>query len=237
MDIATVCSKELFLFSQIFAVAGDDALGVEHNDVLYLCTERYVEFCTADSSCTSTIYDNLHIGNVLASYLKSVLQACCRDDSSAMLVIVHYRDIESSFQALLDVETLRRLDVLQVDSTECRSYFLYGFAELFWVFLIDFYIEDIHTAVNLEKQSLTFHHWLSAHGTDVAKSEHCCTITDNSNQVTLVSILVCIVWVLLDLKTWECHTRRVSKAQIRLCVIRFCWLNLNLARTASLVIT
>ena len=40
--------------------------------------------------------------------------------SSTMLVIVHYRDIESSFQALLDVETLRCLDVLQVDSTKCK---------------------------------------------------------------------------------------------------------------------
>ena len=237
MNVTSVCSKELFLFCQIFAVASDNTLRVEHNDVLNLCTESYVKFCTADSSSTSTIYDNLHIGNVLAGYLKSILQACSRDDSSTVLVIVHDWDIESLFQTLLDVETLRSLDVLQVDTTECRSDFLYGFTELLWIFLIDFNIEDIYTTVNLEKQTFTFHHRLSAHGTDIAKSEHSCTITDNSNQVTLVSILVCIVWVLLDLETWESHARRVSKAQIRLCVIRFCWLNLNLARTTSLVIT
>ena len=122
-----------------------------------------------------------------------------------MLVVMHHRDIEGLLQALFDVEALRRLDILQVDTTESRCNLLNGLAEFLWIFLVDFDIEDIHSTINLEQQSFTFHYWLAAHRTDVAESEHSSSITDHSYQVTLVCVLENFVRILLNLQAWESH--------------------------------
>ena len=118
MNVTTVGSEQLLLLCQILAVAGDYALGVEHHDVLYLCSQGHVKLGTADGSSTGTIDNNLHVGNVLAGYFEGVLQTCSRDDGCAVLVIVHHWDVECLLQTLFDVEALRRLDVLQVDTAE-----------------------------------------------------------------------------------------------------------------------
>ena len=118
-----------------------------------------------------------------------------------MLVVVHHGDVESALQSLLDIEALGSLDVLKVDTAECRSNLFYCLAELLGVFLVNFDIKHVDTAVNLEQQSLTFHHWLTAHGTNVAQSEHGSTITDHSHEITLVRIFVCVIRILLDFKT------------------------------------
>ena len=236
MDVAAVGSEHLLLFGQVLTVACDNALRVEHDDVLDLCTESYIEFCTADSSSTSTVYNNLDVFDILSSYFQGILQTGSRDDCRTVLVIVHDRDVKVLLQALLDIEALRCLDVLQVDTTKCRSNTLYGFAEFLRVFLCQFDIEDVDAAINLEKQSLAFHNWLSAHGANVAKTEHGSSVTDYCYQVTLVSILVCVIWVLLNLEARECYAWRVSKAQVCLCVVRFCRFYLNLTRTTILMI-
>ena len=153
-----------------------------------------------------------------------------------MLVIVHHRDVEGLLQALFDVEALRRLDIFKVDTTESRCNLLNGFAEFLRIFLVDFDVEYIHATINLEQQSFTFHYWLTAHSADVAESEHSSAITNHSYQVTLVCVLVNFVWVLLNLQAWESYAWWIRQTQVRLCVIRFCWFNLNLTRTACFVI-
>ena len=87
-----------------------------------------------------------------------------------MLVIVHHWDVEGLLQALLDVEALRSLDVLQVDSAERRGDALHGLAEFLWVLLVDLDVEHIDATINLEKQSFTFHHRLATHGAYVTKT-------------------------------------------------------------------
>ena len=118
-----------------------------------------------------------------------------------MLVVVHHGDVESALQALLDIEALGSLDVLKVDTAECRGNFLNCLTEFLRVFLIDFDIKHVDTAVNLEQQSLTFHHRLTAHGADVAQSEHGCTIADHSHEIALIRVFVSVVGVLLYFKT------------------------------------
>ena len=46
MYIATVGGKVTFLLGQILAVAGDDSLTVQHQDILTACTERFIQFGT-----------------------------------------------------------------------------------------------------------------------------------------------------------------------------------------------
>ena len=120
---------------------------------------------------------------------------------------MHYRNIKFFLQTLLNLEALRSLDILKVDTSECWSDCLYSLDELVWVFLVYLDIKHIDTTVNLEQQALTFHNRLSAHRAYVAQTQNCRTVTDNGNQVTLACIFVCILWVLLNLKTRFSNTR------------------------------
>ena len=101
------------------------------------------------------------------SHFEGVLQACRRDDGRAVLVVVHHGNVERALQPLLDIEAFGSLDVLQVDAAEGGGYLLHGLAKLLGVFLVDFYVENVHAAIYLEKQSLSFHDRLAAHRPDV----------------------------------------------------------------------
>ena len=118
-----------------------------------------------------------------------------------MLVVVHDGYVERLLQALLYIEALGGLDVLEVDAAKGGGDALHGLAELLRVFLVDFDVEHVDTAIDLEEQALALHHGLAAHGTDIAQSEDGCAVGDDCHKVALVSVLVSIVWIILNLKT------------------------------------
>ena len=205
MYVAAFCGEVFLLLSKIRTVACDHTLRVEHEDIFALGSESLIELCTRNGGGTGTVHHYSHLRDVLTVHLKGVLQSGSRDDSRTVLVVVHHRDVESALQALLDIEALRSLDVLKVDTTECRCNLLHGLAEFLRVFFSYFDIENVDTAINLEQQSLTFHHWFTAHCANISQSEHGSTITDHSHKVALVCIFVCVIRVLLDFKTRKGH--------------------------------
>ena len=119
---------------------------------------------------------------------------------------MHHRDVKTLLQALLDIETLRGLDIFKVDTTKCRSDALYCLTEFLRVFLIDLDIEDVDATIYLEEKALTLHNRFSGHSTNITESQNGCTIRDNSDEITLVGISVRIIGVILNLKTGVCHT-------------------------------
>ena len=201
MDVGTAGSEEALLLVQVLTVLTDDALRVEHHDVLLAGTDGHIELGARDGSGTGTVHHDFHLGNVLAVHLQGILQTGSRDDGCAVLVVVHDGDVERALQAVFDVEALRSLDVLEVDTAEGRSNPLHGFAELLRVFLVDLDVEHVDTAVNLEEQALALHHRFATHGTDVAQTEHCRAVGDNSHEIALVRIFIGVVRVLLDFQT------------------------------------
>ena len=78
-----------------------------------------------------------------------------------MLVVVHNRYVEGLLQALLNVEALRSLDVLKVDTTECWGNLLNSLAELLRILLVNLDVEYVNTTVDLEEQTLTLHYRLA----------------------------------------------------------------------------
>ena len=211
MYITTVGGEELFLLIQVRTVAGDNALGVEHQDILFLGTQGHIQLGTRDSSGTGTVHHDAYLFDILTVHLKRVLQSGGRNNCRTMLIIMHHGDVERFLQTILNIEALRSLDILQVDTAEGRGDLLHCFAELLGVFFIHLNIEDVNTAVDLEKQSFSFHHGLTAHGTDVTQSEYGCTVTDDCHQITFIGIFVCSVGVLLYLKTREGYTWRIGQ--------------------------
>ena len=100
------------------------------------------------------------------------------------------RNITSLLQLILDIEALRALDVFQVYSSECRRDGPYYFYELIWISFINLNVEDIYIRKALEKDSLPFHCRLTGQGSPVSQSKDCCSVGDDSHQVSLGSIAV-----------------------------------------------
>ena len=153
-----------------------------------------------------------------------------------MLVVVHDGDVQRSLQSFFNGKAFWSLDVFEVDTSEGRRNLLYRFAELVGVFLVHLDVEDVDAAIDFEKQSLALHHGLSAHGADVAQSEHGSTVGDDGNQITLVGVFVNIVWILLDFQTRISHSRRVGQREVGLRTIRFGGFYLDFTRFAGIVI-
>ena len=149
---------------------------------------------------------------------------------------MHYRNIESLLQTLLNGEAFRGLDVLEVNATECRSDLLDGLTELVRVFLVDFYIEDINASVYLEQQSLAFHDRLSTHCADVTKTKNGGAVTDYSDKIALICVLVNVVRILLNLQTRIGNAWRISKTEVCLSLVRFCWFYFDFSRTAVVMV-
>ena len=153
-----------------------------------------------------------------------------------MLVIVHHGDVEGLLEALLDVEALRGLDILEVDTTKGGSDALYCLAELLGILLGYLDIEYVDTTVDLEEQTFTLHDGLAAHGADVAQTEYGSTVRDNGYQVTLIGVLVSCVGVLLNLQTGIGHAGRIGETQVGLCTISLGGLYFNFSRASALVV-
>ena len=153
-----------------------------------------------------------------------------------MLVVVHDGDVEGALQTLLNIEALGSLDVLQVDTSKGRGNFLYCLAELLGVFLVYLNVEHVDAAIYLEQEALAFHDGLAAHGADVTQSEYGCTVGDDSYQITLVGITVCVVGVFLNFQTGEGHARRVGEREVCLCAISLCRLYFDFAWPSAFMI-
>ena len=68
-----------------------------------------------------------------------------------MLIIVHDWNIEGFLQTVFDIEAFWCLNIFQIDTTESRSNFFDSIAEFFRVFLVNLYIKNVNTTVNLEQ--------------------------------------------------------------------------------------
>ncbi|MNV92240.1 hypothetical protein D3C71_1868140 [compost metagenome] len=74
-----------------------------------------------------------------------------------MLIVVEHRDVHDLAQLLLDDETVRRLDVFEVDAAEGGSEETHAVDELVDVFGIDFKVDGIDVGKALEQHGLAFH--------------------------------------------------------------------------------
>ena len=236
MHITTISSKEFLLFVQVLAVRSDHTLRVEHQDILLLSADSHIEFGTRDGSSTRAVDHDLHLFNILTNHFKGIFQSGSRNDSRTMLVVVHHGDVESTLQALLDIEALRRLDILKVDTAEGRRNLLYRFTEFLRVLLSHLDIEHIDATIDFKQEALTLHDGFAAHGANITQSKNSRSVRDYSHEVSFVSISIGSLRVLLDLKTRIGNTRRVGERQVCLCTVSLGRLHFNFSRTASLMI-
>ncbi len=89
-----------------------------------------------------------------------------------MLIVVEDRDLHALAQLALDVEALRRLDVLEVDAAEGGLKRGDDLDQLVGVELVQFDVEYVDAGELLEEAGLALHHRLAGERADVAEAEH-----------------------------------------------------------------
>ncbi len=126
------------------------------------------------------------------------------------------RDLHAVAQFALNLETLWRLDVFQVDTAERRLQRGDDVAQLFRIVFVDFDIEDIDAGKFLEQHALAFHHRLRCQRADIAKAENGGAVGDNRNQVAACRVAECIGRVGHDFFASGSNAGRISQRQIAL---------------------
>ena len=86
-------------------------------------------------------------------------------------------------QLPLDVETLGRLDVLEVDAAERRLEARDDVDQLLRVALVDLDVEDVDAGEFLEEHRLAFHHRLGRERTDRAEAQHRGAVGDHGDEI------------------------------------------------------
>jgi hypothetical protein len=98
--------------------AVDDAGQVGDPDVLARHAQLDQQAQAGQRRGAGAAGDELDLVDALADDLQRVQQRRADDDGGAVLVVVEDRDLHALAQLALDVEAVRRLDVLEVDAAE-----------------------------------------------------------------------------------------------------------------------
>ena len=158
--------------------------------------------------------DDLRVLEALADELEGVDERRDADDRRAVLVVVEHGDVELLAQARLDVEALRRLDILEVDAAERRRHELDRAHDLIDVLRIEADGHGIDAREALEEDRLAFHDGQAGARADVAEAEHRRAVRHDGDHVALRRIVVDLLRVLLDLEARLRDARRVGERQV-----------------------
>eukprot|EP01022_Parablepharisma_sp_SALTPOND_P023573 TRINITY_DN501_c0_g7_i1.p1 TRINITY_DN501_c0_g7~~TRINITY_DN501_c0_g7_i1.p1 ORF type:complete len:1271 (+),score=484.06 TRINITY_DN501_c0_g7_i1:9557-13369(+) len=194
----------------------DDALAVDHVDVLALHTQADHHFHAGNRGRAGAGDGDLDCSDVLAHQFQAVQQGGRRDDGGTVLVIVEDRDVHARRQLLLDVEAFRSLDVFQVDAAQGRLQCGDDLDQLVGVVLGQFDVEHVDTGEFLEQAALAFHHRLGGQRTDVAQAQHGGAVADDGHQVAARGVVEGLQRIGFDVQAGIGHARRVGQRQVAL---------------------
>ena len=158
-----------------------------------------------------------------------------RNDGGAVLVVMEHRNVEQLAQPLLDHETFRRPDVLEVDPAPALAQDLYGVDELIRIFGRNFQVDGIDIGEAFEQDGLAFHHRFCCQRAAVAEAEDGGAVGDYGDEITLGGVIEGAIFVLGDGEHRHRDARRIGQRQIALGCHRLGGDHFELARTALTV--
>ena len=165
------------------AALPDHALDIRHPDVFARHAHRHEEIQGRERGGTRAGGHDLDLLESLSAEFECVEHGCRHDDRGPMLVVVEDRDLHPGLQAILDVETFRRLDVLQVDAPEGRLERSHDVDEPVDLVRVDLDVEDVDPGEFLEEDRLALHHGLRGERSDIAEAEHGRAVRDDGHEV------------------------------------------------------
>ena len=190
------------------------ALAIQHQDIFLARThlDQQPHRCHASGAGTHT--DHLDVFDTLFLDFQRIDQTGTHHDGGTVLIIVEDRHIALLFKDALDLETLRRPDIFQVDTAKGAMDTHHSVDKGLGVFRVHFDIEHINTGKQLEQNPLAFHHRLGRQRTQIAKAQDGSAITDHGHQIALGSKAVGQLRLPGDLAHRFRHTRTIGQAQI-----------------------
>ena len=156
--------------------------------------------------------------NFLADDLECVQQGRARNDCCPVLVIVEDGNPHRLPQRLLDVKTVGRSDVLEIDSADGWLEQLAELDHVVWVLRSHLEIEDIEVGELLEQIALALHDRLACQCSNVAESEHGGAVGHDCDQVAFGRVSIRVFRIGLDLEAGQRHSGGVGECEIALVV-------------------
>ncbi len=123
---------------------------------------------TCNSTCTSTNHDDIDICKFLFLQLNGVQECCCRNNCSAVLVVMHNRNIGCLRNSAFDFKALWCFDIFKINPSKGFGNIHYGLNKGFRIFSVDLYVKNINVGKRLEKKAFTLHYGLTRKGSNVS---------------------------------------------------------------------
>ena len=154
------------------APAINDAAGVAQHGVFVRRPMRLSSSRHATPAAPAPLHTRFHRFQAAPGQVEGVDQRRRRDNRRPVLVVVEDRNVQAFAQALLDDETLRRLDVLEVDPAPALAEEAHAIDELVDVFGIHLEVDAVDVGKALEQNRLAFHHRLRRQRAEIARPQH-----------------------------------------------------------------
>ncbi len=167
--------------------------------------------------------------------MQRVDQASRGDDGGAMLIVVEDGDVHQLAQALLDDETIGRLDVFQIDAAESGREIAHAIDEGVHVVGVHFQIDGVHIGEALEQYCLALHHRLGSQRAQIAQAQNGGAVRDHRHKIAARGIVIGAVGMIGDRTHRHSDARAIGQRQIALCRHRLGGSDLDLAGLRALV--
>ncbi len=158
--------------------------------------------------------DDPHVAQIFAHDCCGVDQRRKYDDRSAVLIVMHHRDVERFDQPAFDFEAARCGDIFEIDAAENRGDAYDGLDYLVDVFRIETHRPRVDLSELFEEHALAFHDGCSSKRTDIAKTEYCGAVGNDGNGVAFDRQLKRFARIRSDRHRHARDTRRVHCRKI-----------------------
>ena len=209
------------LLEVALTVLAYDAFAVEHDDVLAFHAEHDPQLHAGNGRRAGADADDLQRLEPLVLKLGGILERGCRDDRSAVLVVVEHGNVHPLAQGTFDQKAVGRFDILQVDPAESRLERSDDVDELVGIGFIDLDVEHVDVGKALEQDAFAFHHGLGRTRSDVAQPEHRRSVRYDGDEVAPGGVEVHLRRIFVDGAAWLGHARRIRERQVALRRHRF----------------
>ena len=136
------CGGELTLLrAEGFSIGANHPFRVAHHYIRWVNAKGHIKARAAYCGRARSVDHEPHLAELLTLDLDCVEESGARYYRRSVLVVMHYGNIAFLLQPTLNLETFRRLDILQVDASECRRHGLDCRHKSVRVGLVDLYVE------------------------------------------------------------------------------------------------
>ena len=155
--------------------------------------------------------DQLDLGDVFAHHFQAIQDGRTDHDGGAVLVVMEDRNLHALAQLALDIKTIGRFDVFEVDAAKGGLERGDDVDQFVRVFLVHLDVKHIDASELFEQHALAFHDRFGSQWTNVAQAQHGGAVGDDGHQIAPAGVLVGVVRVLDDFFARRGHTGRISQ--------------------------